>query len=142
MLNNQLLASLSKQDRVLIDGSLESVELKLKQVLETPANAVRHVHFVQSGLISVVATAVPKHRIEVAMIGSEGMSGIGVLLGDDRTANESVVQSSGTALRVSSANLHIAMSRSTTLSKTPSLHTGFHNTGKPDSSCEWTRKTG
>lgn len=117
-LNNQILARLSKRDRSLINGSMEVVDLKLKQVLETPANSVRHAYFVRSGLISVVATAVPNHRIEVAMIGSEGMSGISLLLGDDRTANEAIVQSSGTALRVTSANLQKAIRQSTTLSKT------------------------
>jgi CRP-like cAMP-binding protein len=60
-------------------------------------------------MVSVVGTASPNHRIEVAMIGFEGMTGTGVVLGDHQAANEIIVQSAGTAVRISAASLRDAM---------------------------------
>jgi hypothetical protein len=41
---------------------------------------ISHVYFMTSGLASVVGTT-PKQRIEVGMIGYEGMSGLAVVWG-------------------------------------------------------------
>jgi CRP-like cAMP-binding protein len=66
-------------------------------------------------MVSVVSTAHPNHRIEVAMIGFEGMTGSGVLLGDDRATNEVIVQSPGSAHRLAVDDLRKAMGQSNTL---------------------------
>jgi CRP-like cAMP-binding protein len=92
--------------------SLERVELEARQVLETPRQPISDVYFVQSGLVSVVGTTRPDHRIEVGMVGYEGMTGLGVVLGDDRSANETLVQSAGSALRISATALRVAMHES------------------------------
>src|SRR5258708_3088819 len=68
-----------------------------------------------SGLASIVGATPPHHRIEVGMVGYEGMPGLAVVLGDDRSANETVVQSSGRALRIGSGPLRKAMVSSPTL---------------------------
>lgn len=115
---NRLLAALSAVDFSLLQPSLELVEIEARQILETPGAPLTHVHFVESGLVSVVGTAEPDHRIEVGMIGQEGMTGIGVLLGDDRSLNEALVQSAGSAWRVATSALHKAMSESSTLTAT------------------------
>jgi CRP-like cAMP-binding protein len=86
----------------------------VREVLEAPYDAIPHVYFVESGLVSVVGTS-PKHRIEVGMVGYEGMTGLSVVLGDDRSANETMVQSTGTALRIPSDELRTAMRSSPTL---------------------------
>lgn len=113
-----MLAALPAADRRLLEPSLESVELRARQVLETPRVPISHVYFVESGLVSVVGTTMPNHRIEVGMVGNEGMTGLSVVLGDDRSANETLVQSAGSALRISSRALRKAMGRSRTLSAT------------------------
>ena len=41
--------------------------------------------FIESGLISMVGTTKPNHRIEVGMVGYEGMTGYGVVLGNNRS---------------------------------------------------------
>jgi CRP-like cAMP-binding protein len=115
---NRLLAVLSHADRDLLKPSLEVIELDARQVLEAPSDPVRHVYFVESGLVSVVGTTEPDHRIEVGMVGYEGMTGLCIVLGDDRSANETVVQSSGSALRLSTEALRELMKVSRSLTTT------------------------
>jgi len=88
---------------------LEKVHLVVRQVLETPGIPIPAIYFVEDGMVSVVGTTEPNHRIEVGMIGFEGMTGTAVLLGEDRSANESVVQSAGEAFRISTLDLRVAM---------------------------------
>src|SRR4051794_31292453 len=95
---NWLLNKMSRPDRDLLRPQLQSVSLETKQVLEAPFTSVDRVYFVTRGLASVVAATSTSHRIEVAMIGCEGMTGVAVLLGDSRSPNETMVQSAGAAL--------------------------------------------
>lgn len=112
---NRLLGALSKDDHSLLDASLEPTVLRLRQVLETPCTPVDYVYFPLGGLASVVASNSPRHRIEIAMIGREGMSGISVVLNDDLSANAIMVQSPGKALRIPASALRGAMRASSTL---------------------------
>ena len=115
---NRLLAVLSHADRDLLTPALETIELDARQVLEAPSDPISHVYFVESGLVSVVGTTVPDHRIEVGMVGYEGMTGLCIVLGDDRSANETVVQSSGSAMRVNTKTLREMMGESRSLTTT------------------------
>ena len=49
------------------------------------------------------------------MVGYEGMSGVGIVLGDDRSPNEAMVQSAGSALRISARSLRQAIAASPSL---------------------------
>jgi len=115
---NRLLAVLPAVDLDLLQPSLELVDLEARQILEMPGTAITHVHFVESGLVSVVGTSEPDHRIEVGMVGHEGMTGLGAILGDDRSMNEALVQSTGSAWRLATPALHKAMGESATLTAT------------------------
>jgi CRP-like cAMP-binding protein len=112
------LALMSPADRDRLAPSIEETELSARQILEAPGKAISHVYFVESGLVSIVGTAPQGHRIEIGMVGYEGMSGIGIVLGDDRSPNETMVQSAGSALRVSTRSLREAMAASPLLAST------------------------
>ncbi len=107
---NRLLAYLSNSEGDEFTG-LERVELKARQVLESPGKPIAAAYFVESGLVSVVGTTRPNHRIEVGMIGFEGMTGTAIVLGDDRSSSEYVVQSAGEAFRISTSDLRAAMAK-------------------------------
>lgn len=109
---NLLLAMLSREDRDLLRPFLEGIELDVHQILEAPGDPISHVYFVQSGLISVLGATRPDHRIEVGMVGYEGMTGLDVVLGDNSSPNETLVQCSGSALRISTTALRRAMRHS------------------------------
>ena len=112
---NRLLAVLPAADFAVLQPSLELIDLEARQILETPHTPIAHVHFVESGLVSIVGTTAPDHRIEVGMVGHEGMTGLGAVLGDDRSANEALVQSNGSAWRITAPALRKAMAESPAL---------------------------
>jgi CRP-like cAMP-binding protein len=95
--------------------SIETTQLDARQFLEVPGEMISHVYFVESGLVSIVGMAPQGHRIEIGMVGHEGMSGTAVVLGDDRSPNETMVQSAGSAIRVSTPSLREAMASSPSL---------------------------
>src|SRR5260370_26995748 len=72
------------------------------------------VYAVDAGVLSVRATY-PRRRLEVGMIGSEGMTGVAAILDDDWPANETIVQGAGTAWRISTDELKRAMLSSAAL---------------------------
>jgi CRP-like cAMP-binding protein len=111
---NRLLKSLSAADRAALLPDLEAVSLATWQVIERPNERIPHVYFLTSGLASVVGTTHPEQRIEVGMVGYEGMTGLAVVLGDHRSTNETVIQA--TALRIPSVVLRRALQDSATLS--------------------------
>jgi CRP-like cAMP-binding protein len=114
---NLLLKSLSAADRAALLPDLEATSLVPWQIIERSNERIPYVYFVTSGLASVVGTPTqPEERIEVGMVGYEGMTGLAVVLGDDRSTNETVVQAAGTALRIASAALRRTLQGSATLS--------------------------
>jgi CRP-like cAMP-binding protein len=114
-LRNRLLAALLPSDLQLLLPSFTATPLEVKYVLERPSKAIEYVYFVLSGLVSVVATTSPNHRIEVGMVGCEGMTGLAVVLDDGQSANETIVQSAGSALRLPADTLRALMAESPSL---------------------------
>ena len=130
---NRLLAMMSPADRDRLAASIEMVELDARQILEEPGEVISHVYFVESGLVSIVGTAPQGHRIEIGMVGYEGMTGIGIVLGDDRSPNEALVQSAGAAMRISAPRVREAIADSPTLARhSPSLCPRFHDPKRPN----------
>jgi CRP-like cAMP-binding protein len=113
---NRLLKSLSASDRAALLPDLEVASLATWQIIERPNERIPHVYFLTSGLASVVGTTRPDQRIEVGMVGYEGMTGLAVVLGDDRSTNETVIQAAGTALRIPSVVLRRILHGSPSLS--------------------------
>ena len=109
---NRLLATLSQGDQDLLRPFLEVVDLDARRILDAPREPISHVYFVESGLVSVVGMASPDRRIEVGMVGYEGMTGMDAVLGDDSSPNETLVQCPGSALRISTAALRRIMRKS------------------------------
>jgi CRP-like cAMP-binding protein len=113
---NAVLDSLGPAERHLLIPSLERVTLRVGERLEPPGQPVGYVYFPVEGLISMFAGATPGTRIEIAAVGSDGMTGRGVLLGD-MTAGEGLVQAAGSAWRIGAgplqrlAELHPALHR-------------------------------
>jgi CRP-like cAMP-binding protein len=112
---NRLLAMMSSAVLDRLAPHIEAIELDVRQILEAPGEVISHAYFVEGGLVSVVGTAPQGHRIEIGMVGYEGMSGVGIALGDDRSPNETMVQSGGSALRISTRSLREAMAASPSL---------------------------
>jgi CRP-like cAMP-binding protein len=78
---------------------------------------IKHSYFITSGLASVIAIGTNGHRLEVGIIGREGMSGLPVVLGNDRSPNETFIQVEGTGSRIAADDLRRAMQKSASLTR-------------------------
>jgi CRP-like cAMP-binding protein len=94
--------------------NLELVELRLRQPIEAANTPIAHIYFPESGIISVVANS-DDDQIEAGLIGREGMSGAAVVLGNHRSPNHAYVLSPGSAYRMTSKQLRLALDESKTL---------------------------
>ena len=97
---NRLLPKLSPEDWALIAPHLETVALKERQVVEVPHKPITHVYFMEIGVVSVVAVNAEDHRIEVGVIGNEGMTGVPLVMGDDRAQHSTYMQIGGNGHRI------------------------------------------
>jgi CRP-like cAMP-binding protein len=106
---NHLLATLSADDCAALEARAEPIELTLRLVMEAANKPIKHVCFPFNGIVSVVASGPKDRKIEVGLVGSEGMSGISIILGDDRSPNDTFVQVAGAGLRLGVADLRELM---------------------------------
>lgn len=112
---NRLLAALSADDLNLLEPQLQSVQLERRRVIEAPNKTVDYVYFPETVIASVVALCGRDERIEVGLIGCEGVSGLTVLMGDRRSPNSTYVQVEGEALRVEAETLRKILLQSDSL---------------------------
>jgi hypothetical protein len=112
---NQLLAALSPPDFALLHRHLEPLTLKLRYDMEKPNKSIDDVYFMDMGIASVVAVQTDGTRVEVGLIGREGMSGTAVVLGNHSSPHETYIQVAGEGQRIASAELRKAMKASASL---------------------------
>jgi CRP-like cAMP-binding protein len=112
---NRLLAKMSAQDLALVAPHLEDITLKERQVVEVPNKPITHVYFVEAGVVSVVAVNAEDHRIEVGVIGREGMTGSPLVFGDDRAQHSAYMQIGGNGKRIAAPAFVAALNQSQSL---------------------------
>lgn len=112
---NLLLRRLSDDDYALLHPHLEMVEFKKGDVLIPPDEPITSIHFPDSCLASIVAISPEGRRIEAGLFGYEGMSGMPVVLGADRSPNETFIQIEGCLRQLPVDALHDALDRSPTM---------------------------
>src|SRR3954452_12304604 len=114
----RLLATLTPGDRDLLQPDLEPVPLELRQWVIEAGGPIQHVTFPEHGIISILADT-SQGRIEVGLLGPDGMAGLPVVLGIERSPHGYMVQAAGEALRIPAPDLRAALRHS------PSLHAGL-----------------
>lgn len=112
---NRLLKSLSSSDIELLAPHLMTVVLRVPQDLERPNKGIRDIYFPDTGVASVVAINADGSRVEVGVIGCEGMTGVPVVLGNERSPHATYIQVAGRDMRISAGDLRNAMSMSGSL---------------------------
>jgi len=117
--HNRILSALSNKDLAILQPHLHPVPLKLRERLQSANRRVTDVYFLESGLGSVVAIGRGDRRqAEVAVIGREGMTGLPVVHGVDRSPCDVFMQIEGQGQRISADNLRTCMDKSITLFRT------------------------
>jgi CRP-like cAMP-binding protein len=112
---NRLLQALSSSDIELLAPHLMTVVLRVPHDLERPNRTIGDVYFPDTGIASVVALNPDGKRVEVGVIGSEGMSGAAVILGNEQSPHSTYIQIAGRGMRISADNLREAMGGSASL---------------------------
>jgi CRP-like cAMP-binding protein len=115
---NRLLSYLSAKDFEALRPNLKPVDLPLRLMLERPAEPIEHVFFPETGIASVVAVQSHQTKVEVGLIGTEGMTGLPVILGDHQTPNTTYMQVAGQGVRISAEALRTAVDQNAGLQKT------------------------
>jgi len=114
---NRILSRLSRADLSLLMPHLSPVDLPLRKSLEAPNKPIDYVYFLERGFASVVATGSGGNVIEVGLIGCEGVTGLAVIMGANRSPNATYMQLAGNGLRISALDLRNAMEESDSLRK-------------------------
>lgn len=98
--DNCLLAALSAVEHEDIVTRLEPVDLIFGETLVEPGEPLSHVYFPTRSFISVIVTTDQRSRLEVGLIGSEGMLGAALILGINESPACALVQGAGSAWRM------------------------------------------
>jgi CRP-like cAMP-binding protein len=115
---NRLLAALPERNRRNFFADCERVKLDFSKVICDSGDVIRHVYFPLEGFISLVTTLNDGARLEVGMVGDEGMLGMPLVLGVNISSQHALVQGAGTALRMSAATFVRYCKRNPTLRNT------------------------
>jgi CRP-like cAMP-binding protein len=113
--SNTLLLSLSSPDFDLLAPHLEAVTLGLRKMLEKPDKRIEDVYFPETGFASVVAIQRGGKEVEVGLIGREGMTGLPIVLGNNRSPHATYIQAPGKGHSIPAAELRQAIQASVSL---------------------------
>jgi CRP-like cAMP-binding protein len=103
---NVVLERLAVADWLALQPYLERVSLPAGEVLIPAVGDASHIHFPVTALLSVCARNARGKAVEVALVGRDGVAGIGLILGKAQSPGlETVVHVAGTAWRVAAAAL-------------------------------------
>ena len=115
---NRLLAAMPPGAFAVIAPFLYAISLRPRQRLELSNRPVETAIFLERGLASVVLTGrCPRRQTaEIAVVGREGMTGLALALGLDRSSYDVIIQVEGRGLAIAADDLRRAMAQSPTLS--------------------------
>ena len=97
---NRLLSLLADHDYERLRPHLSQVVFEYKKSLYEASRPIEHVYFPIDGVASLVITTADGSSAEVGTIGSEGLVGLPVCLGDRDAPSSVYVQVPGTALQI------------------------------------------
>jgi CRP-like cAMP-binding protein len=109
--HNRILAALSDTALKRVAAAGETVELAFGQILYEQGKIERYVYFPMGAYLSQISSLDDKTRIEVGLIGAEGMAGSSSIFGIEIAPLHTVVQGAGSALRLEAARFVQGLAR-------------------------------
>ena len=100
---NRLLDSIPREEFERLAPHLEHVALTQGQVLNEAGDLIRYVYFPKDGMVSLLSMTQAGETVEVAMVSSEGVVGVSVVLGADVSPYRTSVQLPAESVRVKTA---------------------------------------
>lgn len=120
---NRLLAALPADVLCRLRPALEPIRLSPGQVIYEPDEALSHVYFPTTAIVSLLYTMENGTSAEMGIVGCDGVVGIAVFMGGDTTPNRAVVQSAGDAFSLAPGFLRDEFRRTTELHRVLLLYT-------------------
>lgn len=102
---NRLLAALPRAEYERLLPKFQPIQLPRGRILYESGDAARFAYFLNSGMVSLLSTTLKGDTIEVGMVGSEGVTGIPIILGVNKMPYRVMVQITADALRIEAAAL-------------------------------------
>jgi CRP-like cAMP-binding protein len=115
---NRLLAALPRKSYRRLLPELEAIEVNFGQVLFEADSLLKHVYFPGDCVVSLLAVADRKPAVEVGVIGAEGMVGVSLALGIEKSPVQGLVQGAGTATRIEAARFRKLLATDRVLEQT------------------------
>lgn len=97
---NRVLDALPQEDFARLAPHLQSIDPERGQILHESDVPIEHVYFPTSGIISLVTQMNSGASVEIGLVGSEGMAGLSVVLGAERSRHQAMEQIPGNRLRL------------------------------------------
>jgi CRP-like cAMP-binding protein len=110
-IQNKILAGLPAKEYARLAPHLTAVSLPLGEILYKTEDAIEYVYFPNSGVVSLVAHMQEGASVEVGLVGNEGMVGMPLVLGDDISPNEAIVQIADGAMKMKASVLVAELAR-------------------------------
>jgi CRP-like cAMP-binding protein len=102
---NYLLAALTPAERARLDPHLKLVSMPLGEVVYESGDVLPYVYFPTDCIVSLLYVMRDGASAEIAVVGNEGMVGVALFMGGETTPSRAVVQSAGSAFRLTSRRL-------------------------------------
>jgi CRP-like cAMP-binding protein len=112
---NRLLGLLPPRDYQRLRPHLHRIPLEYRRSLYRANKPIEFVHFIESGVGSLVNTMRNGDAAEVGTIGNEGMVGLPLVFGDDRAPTSVYVQVPGSGLRMKATLFNKELARSASM---------------------------
>jgi CRP-like cAMP-binding protein len=110
-IQNRILAHVPIDAFDVLRPHLQRVQLKRHDVLQRPNRRTRQVHFIESGVATLLAHTNRDGWIEVGMVGRFGLVGVSAVLGTKRSPHLCLVEVEGQALQADSDSLGLVMDK-------------------------------
>jgi CRP-like cAMP-binding protein len=102
---NHILEALPPAERARLFPHLKLVTLPLGAVLYESGDAQRHIYFPIDAIVSLLYVLNDGASAEIAVVGNDGAIGIALFMGGATTTNRAIVQSAGSAYRLTGTRL-------------------------------------
>jgi CRP-like cAMP-binding protein len=110
---NQILDALPQPERERLLPFLEPVTLPLGKVVYEPGDVLRDIYFPTDSIVSLLYMFKDGRSAEIAVVGNDGAVGVALFMGGETTTNRAIVQSAGSAYRLSGERLKEEFGRHT-----------------------------
>ncbi|MEO8467001.1 MAG: Crp/Fnr family transcriptional regulator [Gammaproteobacteria bacterium] len=108
---NHILEALPDAEQARLFPHLKLVPMPLAMVLYESGDALRHVYFPTDSIVSLLYVMKDGASAEIAVVGNEGAIGVSLFMGGETTPSRAIVQSAGSAYRLTGARLKAEFNR-------------------------------